>query len=164
MAQDKKSDEEAIQRELSANQKFSLNAAIGRQAGGLMKGASPVPRAVQAATEIDHFVEHHLTDSSGALTALLRRRVKESAALLHRFESQPLRALEAIIQTILADESALQEFVRQVDVYWGQRYHERPHFQQPDQPAHPEDEYTHASVRRDLSTLLAKIGEAPSSG
>ena len=47
--------------------------------------------------------------------------------------------------------------MRQVDIKWGQMYGERPHFQQPGQPPHPDDEYTHESVRQDLLDLQVKL-------
>ena len=57
-------------------------------------------------------------------------------------------ALREIIQHILEKEAVLHEFVRQVDMRWGEMYLERPHFQQPGEAPHPDDDYTHASVRK----------------
>jgi hypothetical protein len=41
--------------------------------------------------------------------------------------------------------SQLREFVRRVDMRWGQMYDERPHFERPGHPPHPDDEYTLSS-------------------
>jgi hypothetical protein len=63
-------------------------------------------------------------------------------------------ALNEILSTLLDNQDLLYEFVRQVDHKWGQLYGERPYFQQPGQLPHPEDEYTHESVRLKLMKLL----------
>lgn len=52
-----------------------------------------------------------------------------------------------------------REFVRQVDVRWGELYQERPMFQRPGQAPAPEDEYTDESVRQILTSLLEKLQE-----
>lgn len=44
-----------------------------------------------------------------------------------------------------------------MDLKWGQMYQQRPYFQQPGQPPHPDDEYTHDSVKENLEDLLRKI-------
>ncbi|MBF0588802.1 MAG: hypothetical protein HQL53_06720 [Magnetococcales bacterium] len=147
-------DDEAIARELREKQKFSMAGAIGRSAGGAMKGASPIPRREQAVMSTIQWMEQHLRDSSGALKALLKRRIKAQAAIAEAHLEQPQRALMEIIQPLLENPAALHEFTRQVDVKWGEMFDERPHFQQPGQKAHPEDEYTHDSVRQDLEKLF----------
>ncbi|NQZ65375.1 MAG: hypothetical protein HRT59_25880, partial [Crocosphaera sp.] len=45
----------------------------------------------------------------------------------------------------------------QVDFQWGKMYDERPYFQSPGQPPHPDDEYTHESVEEKLKSLLTKL-------
>jgi len=47
--------------------------------------------------------------------------------------------------------------VRQADARWGEMYDERPYFQQPGQTAHPDDEYTHESVRQALVDCLRDL-------
>ena len=44
-----------------------------------------------------------------------------------------------------------------MDCQWGQLTGERPYFQSPGQTAHPDDEYTHESVNRQLAQLLESI-------
>ena len=62
---------EEIEREIRTNRKFSLSEAIGRMAGGLMKGGSPVTRKRQAELEIDEYLRRHLVDSAGVLRSVL---------------------------------------------------------------------------------------------
>jgi hypothetical protein len=46
----------AIQMEILAGRKFSLAEAIGREGGNFLKGESPVPKLLQATTEINTFI------------------------------------------------------------------------------------------------------------
>ncbi len=153
--QDPNSDE--IQREMRAQQKFSVAGAIGRAGSGLMKGASPVSRQEQAVTLATQWIDHNTPDPSGALKSILRRKVRDSALLIERHLEQPCDALREIMDSILDSDYALQEFVRQVDVRWGELYQERPLFQRAGQAPDPADEYTHESVRQALSLLLEKL-------
>ncbi len=143
----------AIQREILAGRKFSLAEAIGREGGGFMKGESPVPKLAQAIAELQMFINQNLSDSSGALQAVLYVWVKTDSRVSQNLNS-PLIALNEILSTLIDNQNLLHEFVRQVDHKWGQIYDERPYFQQPGQLPHPEDEYTHESVRLQLSELL----------
>lgn len=152
-----KSKEEEIQREARSRQKFSLARVIGRQAGGAMKGASPIPRLEQAKMEIVQFIDDNLTDPSGALKSILRRQIKAGGAVVDRHLDRPLAALREILRPLLDKDARLHEFVRRVDVRWGEMFVERPHFQQPGEAPHPDDDYTHESVRRRLSGLMARV-------
>ncbi len=62
-----------------------------------------------------------------------------------------------MVDKILSNSSIFYEFVRQVDLKWGQMYQERPFFQKPGQNAHPEDEYSHESVKAQLLSLQKQI-------
>jgi hypothetical protein len=158
MSDEKRRQEKLVEKEIRSQQRFSMAGAIGRSGGGgMLKGASPIPRQKQASNQIIDTIKQHCPDPSGALKAVLGRRVKASGPLLEEHLATPDQALAKIINAILDNDSVLHEFVRQVDVRWGEIYQERPHFQQPGQPPHPEDEYTHDSVRKNLSTLLQKI-------
>ena len=147
-------DTSSIQREIRERRSFSLSEAIGREGGGLFKGESAVPRIAQITAEITSFIDQNVSDVSGALRAILRRRIKENQVLLAKHEAEPMAALIALLCAILKNETALFELVGEVDAEWGQMMLERPHFQQPGQTPHPEDEYTHDSVRRALEELL----------
>ncbi|MEM9449709.1 MAG: hypothetical protein AAGA75_14370 [Cyanobacteria bacterium P01_E01_bin.6] len=143
-----------IQKEIRAGRSFSLAEAIGREGGDFLKGHSPIPRLVQARTAMKVFLTRHLADASGALHAILLTWIQGDEAMVSRHIEQPLMALAEMIEPIINNPPMLYEFVRQVDVKWGEMNGERPHFQQPGQPAHPDDEYTHESVHQTLTYFL----------
>jgi hypothetical protein len=147
--------ESSIQREIRQKCSFSLSEAIGREAGTFFKGESAVPRLTQITAEIANFIDHNVSDVSGALRTTLCRRIKANEVLVAKHEDEPIAALKALLSAILESETALFELVGDVDAQWGQMMLERPHFQQPGQAPHPDDEYTHESVRRELERLLA---------
>ncbi len=158
---DKEKDPSAdeVQREMHAQQKFSIATAIGRAGGGLMKGESPISQQEQTITVLTQWIDQRTSDPSGALKSILRRRVRSNELLLANHLQQPLNALQEMINTILASDYAIEEFVRQVDVRWGELYQERPLFQRTGQAPDPADEYTYESVRRKLILLLEKLRE-----
>ncbi|MEL4894030.1 hypothetical protein [Crocosphaera sp. Alani8] len=147
----------AIQREILAGRKFSLAEAIGREGGDFLKGESPVPKLVQATTEINIFIATNLQDSSGALQAVLQTWISTDEATVSNNLENPLQALKQMLNKFLNNPELLYELVRQVDFQWGKMYDERPYFQSPGQPPHPNDEYTHESVAEKLKTLLTKL-------
>ena len=157
MGKEKDPRDEEIQREMLAQQKFSIAGAIGRAGSGLMKGESPFSRQEQAITLLSQWIDQYTPDPSGALKSILCRYVRSSELLLANHLQQPLKALREIFVAILASDYALQEFVRQVDVRWGELHQERPLFQKTGQVADPADEYTYESVREDLTLLLEKL-------
>jgi hypothetical protein len=146
--------DEAFQREIRQRRTFSLGEAIGREGGDFLKGASTVPRLAQITAEITNFVDQNLSDVSGALRTILHRRIKTNDVLVTKHEAVPIAALKELLSAILEHETALFELVGEVDAQWGQMMLERPYFQKPEQSPHPQDEYTHESVRRDLERLL----------
>lgn len=150
---------EAIQREIVAGRKFSLAEAIGREGGDFLKGESPVPKFVQATTEINTFIAINLQDSSGALQAVLQTWISTDEARVSQNLNSPLQALKQMLDQIVDNSELLYELVRQVDFQWGKMYDERPYFQSPGQPPHPNDEYTHESVEEKLKSLLNKLDE-----
>ncbi|MBE9048392.1 hypothetical protein IQ255_29075 [Pleurocapsales cyanobacterium LEGE 10410] len=145
-----------LQRDILSDRPFSIAEAIGREGGTFLKGESTVPKLVQVITAINTFIDRHLIDPSAALQAILHQWVKGDPRVSQHKEN-PLVALEAILQSIIDNPNLLYELVRQVDIRWGQMYGERPYFQQPGQPPHPNDEYTHESVRQDLLDLQGKL-------
>jgi len=140
-----------------AGRKFSLAEAIAREGGSFLKGESLIPRLLQAKAEINLFIDRNLTDSSGALKAVLQALVATDDAHIGRHLSSPLDALREFLEMLVRTPQVVYELVRQVDVKWGQLSGERPHFQQPGQAPDPEDTYTHESVRQQLVTLLARL-------
>ncbi len=146
-----------IRQEILAGREFSLAELIAREGGDFLKGESPVPKLVQATTEINVFIAQNLVDSSGALQAVLQTWVKGDEANISKHLNAPILALDEILDAIINNQHLLYELVKQVDFKWGQIYGERPYFQQPGQPAHPDDEYTHESVYQTLIKLQQKV-------
>ncbi len=145
-----------LQQDILSDRPFSMAEAIGREGGTFLKGESTVPKLVRVITEIQTFIDRNLCDRDAALQAVLHQWVKEDPRV-SQYKDTPLVALEAILQSILDNPNLLYELVRQVDIKWGYMYGERPYFQQPGQPPHPDDEYSHESVREDLENLLARL-------
>ena len=157
MSTKQKANKDKIRSELRAQQKFSMAGAIGRAGRGLMKGESPISREEQAITLLTQWIDQQTPDPSGALKSILRRQVRGNRPLVVRHLKHPHNALQEIIEAILSSDFAIKEFVRQVDVRWGELYQERPLFQRAGQPADQDDEYTYESVRQDLILLLEKL-------
>ena len=151
--------QQAIQREILAGRKFSLAEAIGREGGDFLKGESPVPKLVQATTEIKTFIANNLSDSSGSLQVILQTWVVADEKGVSQHLDSPLQALKQLLTNILDNSELLYELVRQVDFKWGQMYDERPYFQSPGQASHPNDEYTHESVEETLRSLLNQLDQ-----
>jgi len=148
-----------LEREIRKERRFSLSEAIGRLAGpGCMKGASPVSRVRQAAAELEHCLDTHLTDGPGAVRAILLRNVRESDLLLDNLD-QPRVVLAAWTQRVLESDFLLKDFVREADEEWGQQQGERPFFDKDGAAPHPDDPYTFESVRGLLSGLVERLAD-----
>ena len=149
--------DEALEREIRNQRKFTLEEAIGRLAGpGALKGESPIARKIQAAVEIETWLGRHLRDAAGALHVVLFRRVKESELFLKNYD-QPLAVLAAYCQQVLDSDYKLRELVREADAECGRILGERPYFDREGSPPHPDDCYTFESVRSDLSELIKRL-------
>lgn len=153
----KQQQDQELQQDILRGRKFTLADMIARQGGGFLKGESPVPRFKQLKAEIKVFVSKNLSDSSGALQAVLNNWIEDNDLGVSKYEDNPLLALEEMIEGILSQRNIFYEFVRQVDLKWGQMYQDRPFFQQAGQTAHPDDEYSHESVKAQLLKLREKI-------
>ncbi len=153
---DKKKEAE-IEDEIRMQRKLSLGDAIAREAGSIFKGAEAVPKHKQAKIQIERFIRDHLRDASGALKRELEIKVTENDVLVGEHVDAPLEAIRSVVQRILGNDPTLFEFVRQVDQRYGQKFGVKPHFQSPGQEPHPDDPYTHDSVRAALQSLLARI-------
>ena len=149
-----------LEREILKERKFTLAEAIGRLAGpGAMKGESPIPRMQQAEVEIESWLRSHLADGPGILQSVLHRQVKGSDVLLNNFD-QPLIVLASYCKRVLDSDYLLEELVRECDVEWGRTMDERPYFERPGSPNHPDDPYTIRSVRDALTRLLEQLAES----
>lgn len=149
--------DDRIEQDARAGREFSLAELISREGGDFLKGESPIPKLAQARTAINRFIVNHLPDSSGCLQSVLQTWVTLDEAKISQHLDKPLRALEEILISILENQQLLYELVKQVDFKWGQLYDEKPYFQQPGEPPHPEDEYTHESVYETLNEFLVCV-------
>jgi hypothetical protein len=145
-----------LQQDILDSRPFSIAEAIGREGGTFLKGESTVPKLIQVITAINIFIDRNLIDPDAALQAILHQWVKGDPRV-SQYKETPLVALAEILSSVLNNPNLLYELVRQVDIKWGQMYGERPYFQQPGQPPHPNDVYTHESVRQDLLDLQQKL-------
>jgi hypothetical protein len=150
-------EEPDLTKDIVERREFTLADFIAQEGADFLKGESPVPKLVQVVTEIKQFIAANLGDSSGALQAILQLMVDEELSKVSQNLDTPVGALELIVEEILDNQELLYELVHRVDVKWGQIYGERPYFQQPNQKPHPEDEYTHTSVRDKLVIFLATV-------
>src|SRR5688572_26573981 len=108
--------DQELQREIREGRKFSLAEAIGRLAGpGMMKGQSPITQKQQAEATIEAYLNRHLRDGTGVLSAILLREVTGSELLVANMD-QPLLVLASYVQRVLDSEYRLQELVRQSDM------------------------------------------------
>lgn len=146
-----------IEQEIRQGRTFSLAEVIGQEAGNFLKGESPVPKLLQAKNELIAFIEQHLVDPSEALRATLRELIQADDMACNQHLDTPLEALSEALQSLLEQETLFQDFVRRVDMKWGQIYDERPYFEKPGQRPHPADEYTYESVRSQLNELLSVV-------
>ncbi|AFZ55361.1 hypothetical protein WEU38_17235 [Cyanobacterium aponinum AL20118] len=160
MTEEKKQDLDQdleLQKDIYQGREFTLADFIAKEGGDFLKGESPVPKIVQLKTEINFFIKNNLKDLSGSLQAVLQDWVNISDDKISSNRENPLNALSLIIEEIISNDNLYYEFVRQVDLKWGQMYQERPYFQKPGQIPHPEDEYTHDSVKIQLLDLLTRV-------
>lgn len=146
-----------IQQDIRRGRPFSLAEAIGQEAGGFMKGESPVPKLVQAQGEALQILKANLEDLEGALQQVLARWLEDDPMRLSRHLEDPAEAVKDLLRSVLASPETLYDLVHQTDVLWGRLYGERPHFQRPGQAPHPDDEYTHESVRAALTACLERL-------
>lgn len=151
---------ESTESRLRRERKFSLSEAVGREAAGNLKGASPVARSKQSLFEIEHLLESHLHDPAGSLIRTIMAKLELDPPLLARHFDSPAGALAEYLAGTLGKESLLNSLVRDTDARWGRENQERPHFERDGQPPHPEDPYTRAGVREMLENLLDQLGSA----
>ncbi|MBD2428335.1 hypothetical protein [Phormidium sp. FACHB-1136] len=146
-----------LQQDIRRGRPFSLADVIGQEAGGFMKGESPVPKLVQVQAEAVQCLKANLDDLEGALQQVLIRWLEDDSVRLSRHLDNPTGAVQDLLETVLASPETLYDLVHQTDVLWGRLYDERPHFQKPGQAPHPDDEYTHESVRVALEDCLQRL-------
>ena len=160
-ADDRDAEDLARDRELfleaMSGREFTLADVIAQAGGNFLKGESPIPKLVQIKNELKLFISQNLHDLSGSLQAILQIEVDQADKAISHHLDQPLLVLEELVEQSLNQPETFYELVKQVDFKYGQMYEERPHFQSPGAPAHPDDEYSHESVRVQLTNFLERI-------
>lgn len=154
---EKNEETQEIEREIRQGRQFTLADVIAREGGNFLKGESPIPKLEQLKNEINLFIAQNLADCQGSLQSVLQTWVKTEEAIISKHLTSPLTALEEMLTNWIDNEYLLYDLVMQVDRTWGEMNGEKPHFQQPGQPPHPEDEYTHDSVKAQLINLRQTI-------
>lgn len=147
----------STEQEIRRGRKFSVAEAVGREAGGALKGASPVAAADRLLAEIEELLESRLRDSEGSLARTLMACLKQDTPLLGRHLDDAPGALRELLDRVVGSASQLGQLVRDADARWGRDYGERPHFNRPGQPDHPEDPYTPEGVRDALQQLRSAL-------
>ncbi|GFE69358.1 hypothetical protein [Chroococcus sp. FPU101] len=141
-------------KDVMAGRTFTLADLIAKEGGDFLKGESPVPKLLQVKTELNLLIKENVSDSLGAFKATLQDLIEENELKIAKNLDQPLIVLVKIIESLINNPNLFYEFVRRVDMKWGQIYGKRPHFQTPGDPPHPDDDYTHESVRQKLVDFL----------
>ncbi len=150
---------DTLQREIRMQRKFSLAEAIGREGGSFMKGESTVPRPLRAIAQINQFITAHLSDPTSALSITLQSWACNDIRV-SRYLDTPLVALDQVIASLLLEPTTFYELARQTAIAHSQITGDRPYFQPPHQPPHPEADYTHASIRAELTDLQQHLQQA----
>lgn len=149
--------DEIIQREILLERKFSIADAIGREGCNFIKGESPIPLLDQVVSEISVFIQNNINDTSRILMSVLQRTVKNDRVKIAENIERPFSYLHRLIKSYIDNPNLLYEITWEVDFTWGQIHNEKPYFQKPGEPPHPDDEYSHETVKEKLKDLLVKI-------
>ncbi len=150
---------DTLQHDIRMQRKFSLAEAIGREGGSFMKGESTIPRPLRAIAKINQFIITHLNDPASALSTTLQSWASHDIRLSRQLDT-PLVALDQMITSLLLEPTSFGEFARQVAIAHSKLTGDRPYFQRPDQPPHPDADYTHASIRAQLTDLQQHLHSA----
>ena len=147
----------ATEQEIRRGRKFNLTEAIGREAAGALKGASPVAPTDQLLMDIENLLELGLFDHDGSLIRVIMARLKTNPALLDRHHSDAPSALKEFFAGILSATPSVDNLVRQADARWGRDFQERPMFNSPERSPHPDDPYTRESVQNQIEEFLRNL-------
>lgn len=145
--------EGSLQQEIRQERKFSLAEAIAREGGSFLKGESTIPRPLRANNAIKQFINIQLADPSSAFSTTLFAWASNDIRVSRQLDT-PLVALTQILESLLDEPTSFYEFARRVAIAHADLTGERPYFQQPGQPPHPDADYTHASIRAQLLEMV----------
>ncbi|MGB3766624.1 MAG: hypothetical protein WA947_08690 [Phormidesmis sp.] len=148
--------DQSLVREIRTQRKFTLAEAIGREGSNFMKGESAIPRPLRATAAINQFITTHLPSPSGPVSTVLQSWAKEDVRVSRHLDA-PLIALSQIIKSLLNEPTTFQEFFRQLAIAQSKLTGDRPHFQPPNHPPHPDAVHSHESVTQQLADLLQKL-------
>ncbi len=136
---------------------YDLAEAVGREAAGALKGASPVPAARQLLLQAGELLAARLPDPEGALTRTVLARLEGDPPLLARHFGEPAAALREWLDGVLASPPVLADLVRDADTRWGRQYGEKPRFETPGQAPAADDPYTLDGVTELLRGLRRSL-------
>ncbi len=134
--------------------------ALAREAGDMLKGASPVAAHDQTIFAVKELLRASLPDDDGSLRHTILARLEADYPLVASYFGAPEKLLLAWTDRVLATGSQLAELVRETDARWGREYAERPHFERSGEAPNPDDPYTENSVRMALEHLRRAL-QAP---
>ncbi len=104
-----------LETEIRKDRKFSLAEAVGRAAGGSLKGASPVAPARQLLLQIEEILDRRLPDGEGSLSRTIMAKFEDNPPLLARHFGDPVGALAKFLDFVLQNPASLDDLVRQAD-------------------------------------------------
>lgn len=144
--------DESLLREAWTDARFSMDGALLQASGGgLLSGSDQVSALELARREIRGLLRQQLRDT--VLEKALEAWIDLHQQQFERHVQTPVTGLLHLLEQTLQREGLFVEFVRTVDVHYGQIMQERPRFQQPGDPPHPDDPHTFDSVRKTLEKL-----------
>lgn len=136
------------------HKKFSLESGLSQVGSGIFDGSSIIPKEKRIKAVIQNFLRENLKDTQGTLIKVLENQIISNEPLLAKYEETPLKAIYQKVTEVLNNDLALYELVREVDQLYGRDFQERPHFQKAGHAPHPDDEYTHQSVKDTLINFI----------
>ncbi|MBD3220813.1 hypothetical protein GF314_06185 [bacterium] len=143
----------AIEQEARRRRSDLAGLLAGRDGGDHLRGASPTPVIRRALLEIEQWLQDHLDATDPALVRVLLRWLAARPERLEAGVGRPAATLADWLPRLLDSPAVMRDLVREIDMAWGELNQERPHFERPGEPPHPDDPYTLASVTRTLETL-----------
>lgn len=154
---ERREERRCVEREARSRRGQDLAGALaGLDGGAHLRGASPTPIITRTLLELDQWLERRLPAGDSLVRAVLRRHLEGMPELLTAHAGDPAALLATWLPPLLASPARLQDLVRELDMAWGQREAERPFFEAPGRPPHPEDPYTIEGVARLLTDLLGQ--------
>ncbi len=141
------------EREILRGRKSQPTDALAREAGDMLKGASPVAAHDQTIFAVKELLRTFLPDADGSLRHTILARLETDYPLVASYFGAPGKLLLAWADRVSASDAQLAELVRETDSRWGREYAERPRFEREGSAPDPDDPYTEEGVRAALEHL-----------